>query len=127
MNAATPLEDMQFARPLSLNAVLQKRNALGGVALPVDSSVGYVRMRHVRGVPAPDGPGYSINKLKMVDNLLERLSQDPRFQAKSEAASLDDQLMDLAATLHDKTARTRPAGYAPITRNERGLLFSLLI
>ena len=49
----------------------------GRVSLPVaPSSLLYAHFKHVSGVPAPDGVrGVNINKLKIIDTLVEQLSR----------------------------------------------------
>jgi len=45
------------------------------IALPVDSSQYlYSNFKHIRGIPAPgNSTGYSLSRLKAVDNLIDRL------------------------------------------------------
>lgn len=127
MSAGVSSTSIQFASPLSLNAVLRQRNAIGGVRVPVNPSLGYVRFKHVRGIPARNQPGLSLDKLKMLDNLLARLSQDPRFTRPTEQRPMDQQIMELAQELHDKAVHTKPQGYAPVSPGDGGLLFSVLV
>ena len=49
----------------------------GRMSLPVSqSSYIYAQFRHVSGTPAPEGvQGVNINRLKIIDALIERLSQ----------------------------------------------------
>lgn len=125
MSAGISFSDIQLARPLALHTVLRQRNAVGGVTVPVNPSLGYVRFKHVRGVPAHNQPGLSLDKVKMIDNLLERLSQDPKFTNTTGTAPLDQQVMELAKQLHDKAERFNPPAYAPVTPNDANLLFSV--
>ncbi|MFP4483463.1 MAG: hypothetical protein ACOCYG_00550 [Spirochaetota bacterium] len=127
MSASVSSTSIQFARPLSLNAVLRQRNALGGVRVPVNPSLGYVRFKHVRGIPSRNQPGLSLDKVKMIDNLLDRLSQDPRFTRPTESRPMEQEIMALAEQLHDKAVHTKPSGYAPVSAGDGGLLFSLLV
>ncbi len=137
MSAAVSLSNSPVAQPIPLHVVLRQRNAVGGVSLPVNSRLGYIRFKHVRGVPAEGGGGLSLDKLKMVDNLLERLSHDPQMRAQLERSSAerpvaqnesaDQQLMNLARQLHERAQDVKPAGYAPITANDAGLLFSITV
>jgi hypothetical protein len=49
----------------------------GKASLPVSPSAAiYAHFKHVSGVPAPDGvSGVNINKLKIIDTLIEQLSK----------------------------------------------------
>ena len=125
MEAGISFSDIQLARPLSLHTVLRQRNGVGGVTVPVNPNLGYVRFKHVRGIPAQNQAGLSLDKVKMIDNLLERLSQDPKFTNTVGTAPLDQQVTDLAKQLHDKAERFNPPAYAPITPNDANLLFSV--
>jgi hypothetical protein len=137
MSAAISFSNFHLARPVPLHVVLRQRNAVGGVSLPVNPSLGYIRFKHVRGVPAQGGAGLSLDKLKMVDNLLERLSHDPQLRAKlqgnaaelpiQESDAMDRRLMDLARQLHERAQDIEPAAYAPVSENDAGLLFSVTV
>lgn len=59
----------------------------GKASLPVSPSAAiYAHFKHISGVPAPDGvSGVNINKLKIIDTLIEQLSklkQRPDFLAE---------------------------------------------
>jgi len=70
----------------------------GKASLPVSpSSLIYAQFEHVSGVPAPEGVrGVNINRLKILDTLVEQLSrmkQEPEFV-------LDGQEMDWESRLN---------------------------
>jgi hypothetical protein len=60
----------------------------GKASLPVSPSAAiYAHFEHVSGVPAPEGvEGVNINKLKIIDTLIEQLS---RIKSDSEAIAID--------------------------------------
>ena len=60
------------ARAIQLSSILRAQYSSSKVALPVDGGV-YARFRHVQGVPATGQGGFSVNKLQMIDMMVERL------------------------------------------------------
>ncbi|GHV89265.1 hypothetical protein AGMMS50267_16250 [Spirochaetia bacterium] len=69
----------------------------GRMSLPVSpSSVIYSQFKHVSGVPAPEGTqGIAVNKLKVLDVLIEQLSQikrRPMPDSASRGSLSDDQI-----------------------------------
>lgn len=65
---------LPYSYAFSLSSLTAK-SAGDPISLPVrPSHYLYSQMKHIRGVPAPGGrPGYSLNKLRSLDNLIERL------------------------------------------------------
>ena len=61
----------------AINASQSAGSQSGRASLPVSpSSAIYAHFKHISGVPAPDGvSGVNINKLKIIDTLIEQLSK----------------------------------------------------
>ncbi len=58
-----------------LSNLVRASNTQGSISLPVNSGQYlYSNLKHIRGIPAsPGGMGYSITKLRALDNLIDRL------------------------------------------------------
>jgi hypothetical protein len=106
----------------------------GRMSLPVARSAYiYSHFRHVSGVPAPEGSrGVSINRLKVLDVLIEQLAQlkkrpEPAL-AKNEALS-DRQIDALIDQYEGQIRQARAAGaampYKSVPAPQPGILFNL--
>ena len=110
----------------------------GSIALPVESTQYlYSNFKHVRGIPAPgNSSGYSLAKLRALDNLIERLQnlkgQDrvPDFTVKpvSEGGSpsLDAQVDSLRKQLNE-TLNSRMPSFRGFAGLDAGLSLNLTI
>ena len=103
----------------------------GKTSLPVaPASVIYSHFKHVSGVPAPEGSrGVTINKLKILDVLIEQLSQ---LKRKPEIAGgqLSDERIDALIEQYENQIRTAQAAgeaipYAPRAAAPPGAIFNL--
>lgn len=63
------------ANPIPVASLLRGRAAGGTILIPVrPSHYLYSNLKHIKGVPAPNSEGgYSLNKLRAIDNLIGRL------------------------------------------------------
>jgi len=101
------------------------------VAVPVSPSAYiYSHFEHVSGVPAPEGEsGVNINKLKIIDTLIDRLSK-----MKKEAVYMDDmqgqneenQINALLEKIRTVQAANAKNPFAPATPSI-GTIFSLSV
>ena len=114
----------------------------GRMSLPVsESSYIYSHFKHVSGVPAPDGvQGVNINRLKIIDTLIERLSQikkqpEPLLNAENrDIAALDiegeQKINELIEQYHNqiRTIQETRANspYAPAPP-QTGALFNIFV
>jgi hypothetical protein len=107
----------------------------GKMSLPVaPGSYIYSHFKHVTGVPAPDGvQGVTINKLKILDVLIEQLSQAkqrPRMDFNAASGS-DEQRIDALIEQYETKIRQVQAAssampYAPQPSAPAGVLFNLV-
>ena len=102
------------------------------MSIPVDSSsLVYSHFEHVTGIPAPQGTqGISINKLNLLDALINQINQ-----VKSSGASLAGGLKDgsiesvienLANQVRQAKADNAAMPYIPSPSAQPGSLFSLI-
>jgi len=69
------VQNVTSAYTISISSIVKARNAQGAISVPVPpSQYLYAQLKHIKGFPAGSSqPGYSINKLRTLDNLIERL------------------------------------------------------
>lgn len=79
-----------------LTNIVRARNAQGSISVPVrPSQYLYSQLKHIKGFPASGGhQGYPLNKLRTLDNLIERLqglkgAETYKISEKEEGSSLD--------------------------------------
>lgn len=118
--------------PISLNVAA--RYGSGRISLPVPASqVLYANFRHVTGVAAPSGgAALSIDRLKILDVLLDRLSniKSEPLAAREAPVGLTSERVDAliqqySSELHVLAAAPKPAlPYAKLPVVETGMLFS---
>ncbi len=60
--------------PLPVGSIMRARMTSAPVTLPVRNSWSYARFRHLQGVPGGDEGGYSLNRLRALDALIDRLA-----------------------------------------------------
>ncbi|MDR1617539.1 MAG: hypothetical protein LBS06_00655 [Treponema sp.] len=111
----------------------------GRMSLPVSPSAYiYSHFRHVSGVPAPEGvQGVAINRLKILDTLIEQLARlrkqpEPSWGAAGETS---EERLDALITQYENQIRTarataiQTAGaafpYSPAVPAPPGAVFSL--
>ena len=105
------------------------------ISVPVSpSSYIYSQFEHISGVPAPDGTkGVSISKLKILDVLIDQLSQlkrkgDPAPENKE---ILSDERLDALIETYEKQLQTAYAAHAampykPQPTAPTGAIFNLV-
>ncbi|GHT77175.1 hypothetical protein FACS1894130_00650 [Spirochaetia bacterium] len=89
----------------------------GRMSLPVaPASVIYSQFKHVSGVPAPEGTqGVAINKLKVLDVLIEQLSRikrQPQSELASREALSDEEINALIDQYESQIRQAQAAGAA---------------
>jgi hypothetical protein len=109
----------------------------GRMSVPVSpSSYIYSQFKHISGVPAPEGvSGVNINKLKIIDTLIEQISRmkkqpEPSFNIDTEEQNSEMQINALIEQYHDQVrtiqasnASNPYAQIAPFT----GAIFSIAV
>ena len=105
----------------------------GRMSLPVSpASYIYSQFKHVGGIPAPEGTrGVAITKLKILDVMIEQLSQMKK-QPELNTKDLSNEQIDALISQYEgkiKAARTTNSivPYAPAPQAPTGLLFNLSV
>jgi hypothetical protein len=114
-------------------AISASQNQTGRMSLPVSpTSYIYSQFKHVSGVPAPEGvQGVNISRLKIIDTLIEQLTQmkkqpEPLLAVKDQDAdraidALIEQYQNQVRTVQENRANSPYALAPPPT----GSLFNL--
>jgi hypothetical protein len=108
--------------------------ALGGrMSLPVAPSLYiYSHFRHVSGVPAPEGTrGVTINKLKILDVLIEQLSRIKKQGTANspQAEAMSDEQIDALIEQYEQQIRSTQAASQAVSFAsvpQSGLMFNLV-
>jgi hypothetical protein len=102
-----------------VTSLVRARYGMGKLALPVNGPLGYVRLKHIQGIPpSGEGGGFSIQKLQVLDSLIERLARMKnveRFTADDDGASaeqVDAMIERYSAQLHQVLQQLSASGYA---------------
>jgi len=107
----------------------------GRMSLPVSESYYiYSHFKHVSGVPAPDGvQGVNINRLKIIDTLIERLTQikgQPEPLLNADVLNDEERVNAMIETLQDQVRTIQDARanspYA-LTPPQTGVLFNIFV
>jgi len=110
----------------------------GSITLPVDSSQFlYAHLKHIRGIPSPvAGGGYSLSRLRAVDNLIDRLRSLkgenavlPPVKAgegTGDSRALQEQLENLRKQLNE-TIRSRALPFRGYEGLDAGLTLNLSV
>jgi len=105
-----------------VTSLVRARFGLGKLSLPVSGPLGYARLKHIQGVPASsEGSGFSIQKLQVLDSLIERLARlqnAERFTSDDDGASqarVDELIQRYSAQLHGTLSQLSATGYASQT------------
>ena len=107
----------------------------GKTSLPVaPASYIYSHFKHVSGTPAPEGVrGVAINKLKILDVLIERLAQlkkqgEPAFGATGPISEdrIDALIDQYQGQIRQAKAASAALPYSPIPAPASGAVFSLV-
>ncbi|NBF39962.1 MAG: hypothetical protein GVY14_06055 [Spirochaetes bacterium] len=102
-----------------VTSLVRARYGMGKLALPVNGPLGYVRLKHIQGIPpSGEGGGFSIQKLQVLDSLIDRLARMKnveRFTADDDGASaeqVDAMIERYSAQLHQVLQQLSASGYA---------------
>ena len=122
-------EQSSAARSVHLGSILRAQYSSAKVSLPVDGGL-YARFKHIQGVPSRSG-GYSVNKLRMLDIMVERLMQLRGEPVETPSPLSEEEtseaLQSLAERIHDALANAEtPRGSFAAGIVESGLFFDLV-
>jgi len=123
------IEQSSAVRSVHLGNILRAQYSSSKVSLPVDGGV-YARFKHIQGVPSADG-GYSLNKLQMLDIMVERLmrlrGEPVETPNPHSAEETSEALQSLAARIHDALVNAQtPRGSFAAGIVESGIFFDLV-
>lgn len=127
---------------LPIGTMMNVGSSSDKLAVPVRNYSVFSQFKHVEGVPAGNGPGYSVSKLQVLDILIDRLvklnekasvRQVPEDVAGLPEAAVDALIQDLAHKL--KTAAATPVNPADVglgtgfgmSVSQTGAVVSLLV
>ena len=122
----------------SIGNAISASQAVGRMSVPVSPSTYiYSHFKHVSGVPAPDGvEGVNIDRLKILDTLIEQLSKmkkqpEPSLKAKEFESSEENQTISSLIEQYQGQIRAMRelqvnSPYAP-TAPLIGAVFSILV
>ena len=103
----------------------------GRMSLPVNpASYIYSQFKHVGGVPAPEGTrGVTVTKLKILDVMIEQLSQMKK-QPELNTKDLSNEQIDALISRYEgqikaATAASNVMPYAPAPQAAAGILFDI--
>ncbi len=103
-------------RTIPITNLLRAQFSPGRIALPVQNQAIYARFKHVQGVPAlSEGQGFSISRLRMLDNLIDRLTRvqggkAPEVQPAS-SVQVEGLIAHFASELHQAVGAAQADGY----------------
>jgi hypothetical protein len=105
----------------------------GKMSLPVaPSSYIYSHFKHVSGTPAPEGTrGVSISRLKILDVLIEQLSQikkrpDPGLDTDASDERIDALIDQYRGQIRQAQAAAIAMPYSPMPSNPAGAVVNLV-
>ena len=131
------VESISSLVAVPLSNIVRAQVSEGSIALPVKSSdVVYANLKNIKGIPASfNGGGYSINRLRALDNMIERLrglgvekveTPEPAELAASKTENLDKMVRALQEELNE-TLNKRIIQYRGAAGLDAGLSLNLLV
>ncbi len=117
---------------LPISYLYSSRYGEGRATVPVDRSQAiYANFRNVSGVPAPEGvPGYSVDKLHILDTLIQGLrnakagSSVPEAPASPGPGKVDELIQEYGARLHEAASAPALPYASAASQVQPGMLFS---
>ncbi|MDR1894214.1 MAG: hypothetical protein LBQ61_05925 [Spirochaetales bacterium] len=121
------IEGIRSLLTVPVSNIVSARVSQGAIALPVESAhYLYSHLKNIRGYAAPpNSSGYSLSRLRALDNLIERLKElgvEPVPAGKEDSGVLARMRQDLNQAL----SRTVP-GYRGAPGLDAGLSFNYLL
>ncbi len=127
------IESTHLYTTVPIGDLLRARYSAERLSLPLEQNL-FMRFKHVTGVPSPDGSGFSVSRLQLLDTLIEALK---RLQGKgihipdpgdASPEQLDRLIETLSKELHEKirqVAQTPFASALGAGKSSVGLLVNL--
>ena len=118
---------------VTLSSILRARYGGGPLSLPVRGGAVYARFKHVQGVPSGGDQGFTISRLKALDNLIERLAllkgDAPKGRPNSASAQqVDQQIEELSKELRQELSTLESRGFQAGLKNlSVGALVNLFV
>ena len=103
---------------IPIGDLLRARYSADRLSLPLEQNL-FIRFKHVTGVPSPNGEGFSVSKLQILDTLIEALK---RLQGKgvqipdtsSPSPEQVDRLIEFfSKEVHHKVVQVAQTPFAP--------------
>lgn len=113
------IESTHLYTTVPIGDLLRARYSAGRLSLPLEQNL-FMRFKHVTGIPSPDGSGFSVSKLQLLDTLIEALK---RLQGKGIRISdpgdtspeqVDRLIETLSKELHQKIRQVAQTPFAPV-------------
>ncbi len=111
-------ETARLYTTVPIGDLLRARYSSSRLSLPLEQNL-FMRFKHVTGVPSPDGSGFSVSKLQLLDTLIEALK---RLQGKgillpdpgaSSPERLDRLIETLSQEVHQRIVQVAQTPFAP--------------
>ncbi|MFP4329234.1 MAG: hypothetical protein ACOC28_00995 [Alkalispirochaetaceae bacterium] len=100
---------------VSLSSILRARYGSGPVSLPMRGGMVYARFKHVQGVPSRGEGGFTISRLRALDNLIDRLSRLKGARVENsnlESEAVDRRIDELSRQLNQELAGLDQGGFS---------------
>ena len=99
---------------VTLSSILKARYGSGPLSLPMRGTV-YARFKHVQGLPGSGDGGFTINRLRALDNLIDRLTrlrgESPERESGIASQQVDQQIEQLSKQLRQELASMDKTGF----------------
>ncbi|MFP4301530.1 MAG: hypothetical protein ACLFPW_09910 [Spirochaetaceae bacterium] len=100
---------------VTLSSILRARYGNGPVSLPTRGGV-YARLKHIQGIPSRGDGGFTVSRLRALDNLIDRLTRlkgmAPETSKSASAQQVDRQIEDLSKQLRQELATLDHSGFS---------------
>mgnify|MGYP006306915459 FL=1 len=100
---------------VSLSSILKARYGSGPLSLPMRGGMVYARFKHVQGVPSQEEGGFTISRLRALDNLIDRLArlkgEAPEAARGAAAQQVERQVEELSKQLRQELATLDRSGF----------------
>ena len=127
------IQGVSVSKSLNVTNLIRAQYSSGRISLPVNRNQSlYARFKHIWGFPAVNQEeGFSLSKLRVLDNLIERLNN---FQGGNKkilqfteisSGAVDSLIAQYEQQLHHLAVET-PIPYGP-RFSEKGLLVNILV
>ena len=97
---------------VTLSSILRARYGSGPVSLPMRTGM-YARFKHVQGVPSRGNGGFTVSRLRALDNLIDRLTRLKGEAPARNASSreVEKQVEELSKELRQELASLDQSGF----------------